>query len=293
MPPARQGVEEHGGQVRIAYRLGTKYAGKLLHVNEIGWLYWDGKRYTIDNCGYAKRAVLNVLGDALKESLTDQNLRKDVAKCETATGITGVLAIASALEEFAVTYDDLDADPWLLNLANGTLDLRTMERQEHDPRDRITKVTRGAYWPGEDTIGPSWSTFLNRVLPDGQVRGYLRRAVGLALLGKVSEHILPILKGKGANGKGTFYQAVMHSLGDYAAAADPELFMDREGAHPTGQMDLIGRRMVVVSETAEDRGMNQANMKRLVGGDKIKARHMRRVSRTCSLFPPWKCRQCG
>ena len=255
----------------------AKHAGKLLYVSEIGcWFYWDRKRWKQDNVGYAKRAVLEVLGDALKESLTDQNLRKDVAKCETAAGIAGVLAIASALDEFAATTDDLDADPYLLNIDNGTLDLRTMELRDHDPRDHITKITRGAYWPGEDTIGPSWSTFLNRVLPDGQVCGYLQRATGLALLGKVTEHILPILKGTGANGKGTWYGAVLHALGDYAAPAEPELFMDREGGHPTGQMDLIGRRMVVVSESDKGRRMNEANMKRLVGGDKIKARWMRR-----------------
>lgn len=273
-PPRREGAEEHSGQVRMAYRLADAFADKLLHVHGIGWHYYDGKRWAFDDCGAAKRAVLDVFRVALAESVTNLPLRKDVAKCESANGIAGVLGVAAALSEFAATVADLDPDPYLLNVANGTLDLRTMERRDHDPHDRITKVTRGAYNP--NAPARAWPTFLGQVLPDDQVRAYLQRVAGLALLGKVAEHILPILTGTGANGKGTWYGAMLYALGDYAAPADPDLFMAREGAHPTGQMDLRGRRLVVVSESDEGRRLAEATMKRLTGGDVIKARHMHR-----------------
>ena len=132
----------------------------------------------------------------------------------------------------------------------------------------------GAYRPDAQT--PIWNAFLVRVLPDEAVRGFVQRLAGLALLGEVREHILPIFTGLGANGKGTFYKAVLHALGDYAATADPDLFMHRDGAHPTGQMDLLGKRLVVVSESDEGRSLAEATVKRLTGGDPIKARHMRR-----------------
>lgn len=272
-PPARrQGTEEHSGQLRMAYRLAEAHRDRLLYVHGIGWLYWDGKRWAFDDCGEAKRAVLDVFAVALAESVTNQPLRQDVAKCESNNGITGVLGVASAL--LAATVADLDADPYLVNLANGTLDLRTRELRDHDPRDRITKVARGAY----DSTAPAtaWARFIDQVLPDEQVRAYLQRVAGLSLLGKVAEHILPILTGTGANGKGTWYGAMLYALGDYAAPADPDLFMAREGAHPTGQMDLRGRRLVVVSESDEGRRLAEATMKRLTGGDTIKARHMHR-----------------
>ncbi|OHU65874.1 phage/plasmid primase, P4 family [Mycobacteroides chelonae] len=271
-PPRREGAEEHSGQVRMAYRLADTYANRLVHVHGIGWHFWDGKRWAFDDCGAAKRAVLDVFAEALAESVTNQPLRQDVAKCESNNGITGILAIASAL--LAATVADLDADPYLLNLANGTYDLRTGELRNHDPRDRITKVTRGAYDPAAPAT--AWPQFIGQVLPDEQVRAYLQRVAGLSLLGKVAEHILPILTGTGANGKGTWYGAMLYALGDYAAPADPDLFMAREGAHPTGQMDLRGRRLVVVSESDEGRRLAEATMKRLTGGDTIKARHMHR-----------------
>jgi len=266
-------VAGHRGQVRIAYRLAEQYGGRLLCVPKIGWHVWDGKRWALDEKGAATRAVLTVLRRALADSLGDSELRQDVHRCEGAAAIRGVLEIASSLEVFVATADELDADAYLLNTAGGTLDLRTMQVRPPDPADRITKVTRSAYRPSESVNGP-WTTFLEQVLPDVEVRRFLQRVVGVALLGKVIEHVLPILTGLGGNGKGVAYGAWLHALGDYAAAAEPELFMAREGAHPTGQMDLRGRRLVVVSESDKSRQMAEATMKRLTGGDRIKARYM-------------------
>lgn len=264
---------EHSGQVRMAYRLAASHRDRLLHVHGLGWHYWTGTRWSLDDTGESRRAVLDVLRAALGESLTDKQLRSDVRKCESATGVAGVLELAAALEPFAATVRDLDADPYLLNCANGTLDLRTMELCNHSPADRITKVTRAAY--DAQAAAAVWPTFLARVLPDEPVREYLQRVVGNALLGKVTEHVLPILTGEGRNGKGTFYGAVLHALGDYASTAEPDLFMFRDRSHPTGEMDLLGRRLVVVSESDEGRKLAEATMKRLTGGDKIKARKMR------------------
>jgi putative DNA primase/helicase len=266
--------EQHTGQVRMAYRLGAANRDQLLHVHGIGWHYWDGKRWDEDNRGHAKRAVLNVLRAALSDSLCDKQLRSDVQRCESDNGIKGTLGIASALDQFAATADDLDPDPYLLNVANGVLDLRTLELSPHDPRHRMTKVTKAAYRPSDGLPG-RWQTFLEQVLPDADVRDYVQRLAGIALTGKVFEHVLPIFQGGGGNGKGTFYTALLHALGDYGLAAEPNLLMHQDGAHPTGEMDLMGKRFVVVSETQEGRRLNEATMKRLTGGDPVRARRMR------------------
>ncbi|MCX2965599.1 DNA primase family protein [Gordonia aquimaris] len=264
--------EIHRGQVRMAYRLAAVYGGKLLHVTGLGWHRWDGQRWAYDDTGAASRAVLDILERAWLEARDDRDLATDVRKCESHAGITGVLGIAGALTQFAATVRDLDADPYLINTASGTLDLRTGTLRPHDPADRITKVTRAAV---DDGPGHGWSAFLERVLPDPEVREYLQRVAGVGLLGKVNEHILAILTGTGANGKGTFYKALCWALGDYASTVEPDLFMHRPGAHPTGEMDLMGRRVVVVSESEKDRRLAEATMKRLTGGDTIRARRMR------------------
>jgi glutathione S-transferase len=39
------------------------------------------------------------------------------------------------------------------------------------------------------------------------------------------------------------------ALADYSGVAEPDLFMERHGAHPTGEMTLRGMRLAVMSES--------------------------------------------
>ncbi|UIJ34500.1 phage/plasmid primase, P4 family [Allobranchiibius sp. GilTou73] len=268
--------EQHTGQVRIAYRLARSHIDRLLHVHGIGWHHYDGTRWVEDTAGHARRAVLDVLRDALAESVGDKQLRADVAKCESASGIDGVLSVASALVEFAATVQQLDADPFLLNCANGTLDLRTRELRDHDPADRLSRVTVGAW--SDQVDNNTWVSFLASILPDEAERDYLQRVVGQAVYGQVQEHLFPVLIGTGANGKSTAYGAIVDALGDYATVIDPALLMVRERGGVGGPelMQLLGARLVVGSETGDGSKLDEAAMKRMTGGDTITARRLYR-----------------
>ncbi len=266
--------EQHSGQVRMAYRLARSHVDQLLHVHGLGWHHWHGQRWAVDESGHARRAVLDVLRDALAESVGDKQLRADAGRCESDAGISGVLGIAAALVEFAATVRDLDADPYLLGCANGTLDLRDRRLRPHDPRDRMTKLTTGAYDPTADAT--AWTDFLAGVIPDEAVRDYLRRVVGQCVYGRVREHLFPVLIGSGSNGKGTTYGAITHALGDYATVINPDLLMVRERGGGGGPelMALLGVRLVIGSETEEGRKLDEAAMKRLTGGDELTARRL-------------------
>jgi putative DNA primase/helicase len=66
------------------------------------------------------------------------------------------------------------------------------------------------------------------------------------------------------------------SLGDYADAADPELLTAKTfDAHPTGTADLFGLRLAVLHESDHGRRLAEGTVKRLTGGDRVKARRMR------------------
>lgn len=263
-----------GGQLRMAHRLASAHGDRLMFVHSVGWHYWTGTFWAEDDRGHAERSVVEVLRAALSDSYGDNRLRSDVAKCETANGVAGVLKLAESLPVFAATVADLDSDPYLLNCANGTLDLRSRRLRAHDPADRITKSCRGAYRPGARS--PEWDGFLATVLPDEQERAYLQRVVGQALLGKVEEHLFPILTGTGANGKGTAYGAIGHAVGAYGIVVDPELLMvkDYGGGGTTEMLDLRGARIAFASETGEGRKLDEALMKRLAGGDKLRGRRL-------------------
>ncbi len=264
--------EQHRGQARIAYRLATLYGDRLMYVRGLGWHVWDGTRWAVDEKDTATTAVLDVLRDALADSLDDKELRADVRKCETANGIAGVLSIASALPALRAGTDELDADPYLFNCANGTVDLRTRTLRPHNPADRITRVARGAYAP--DAAQDTWADFLRTILPDTE-RGYLQRVIGQSVFGAVREHLFPVLTGTGANGKGTAYGAIAHAMGDYAAIIDPGLLMTSErGSGGPEMMQLFGARLVIGSETEDGKQLDAALMKRLTGGDQITARNL-------------------
>ncbi len=264
----------HHGQARMAYRLARKYADELMHVHGLGWHVYDGTRWVEDQQGAATRAVLDIIRGAYAEAFDDRALLADAKKSESAAGVRGVLDLAAALEDFAFTVDQLDADPFLLNCANGVLDLRTRELRPHSPFDRITKVTAGSYRPEAD--GTVWGRFLAQVVPDPEERAYLQRVIGQAVHGTVREHLFPVLIGTGANGKGTAYGAITEALGDYAVIVNPDMLMvrDRGGIGGPEMMTLLGARLVVGSETEEGRKLDEATMKRLTGGDELTARRL-------------------
>jgi putative DNA primase/helicase len=70
-------------------------------------------------------------------------------------------------------------------------------------------------------------------------------------------------------------EAVAYTLGDYADTIEPGLLMDRGEAHPTGVADLFKLRLAVTHETDEGRRLAEGTVKRLTGGDRVKARRMR------------------
>jgi putative DNA primase/helicase len=61
-----------------------------------------------------------------------------------------------------VKTDNLDANPWLLNVENGTIDVRTGEPRERRAEDLIAKIARVKY--GKDADCPIWKNFLMEIM---------------------------------------------------------------------------------------------------------------------------------
>lgn len=253
----------------------------LRHVHGIGWHTWDDKRWRPDDDGEAGRVYANMVKDAYAElaEISDDTTRKqafkDLLAAERKSFAEGALWFAACRPEMAVAASRLDASRMLLNCANGTLDLASMQLRPHEMDDSITKVTTGAWIP--DLGETRWSKFVAEILPDPAIRGFTQRLMGSTLPGRVREHILPIFTGTGGNGKSTFIEAILHALGDYGMQADPTLLMaSRHDAHPTGQAALQSRRLAVCMETAHGRHLDAPTAKQLTGGDTITARYMRK-----------------
>jgi putative DNA primase/helicase len=279
--PADPLPDEPKTELGYARRLIHVYGGQLRYVPAWRrWLVWDGRRWSHDSTGQAARWMKSIArritADALEISAEKerQAAMSLARRAESSAGVSGALTLAGTESEVVVTPDDLDADPFLLNCPNGTFDLRTGGLRPHDPADLITKITAGAYDPAAS--GRVFGEFLAKVQPDEAMRAYLARLAGHGLVGRVVEHLLQIHWGEGANGKSTFVNAIGAALGDYAAPADPELLTARTfDAHPTGVADLFGLRLAILHETDKGRQLAEGTVKRLTGGDRLKARRMR------------------
>jgi putative DNA primase/helicase len=265
-------------ELGYARRLIEVYGARLRFVVAWNrWLIWDGTRWAPDTDGQAPR-WMKVIARAVTSAVILDQAEKDVLRAakraESNGSVKGALTLASTEPEIAVSPDDLDADPYLLNCRNGILDLRTGQLGPHDPVRLLTKMAGSACEPGAP--GPTFTKFLERIQPDPAMREYLSRLLGHALDGTVAAHILPIFYGDGANGKSTLVDAVMAALGDYADAADPDLLRARTfDAHPTGVADLYGLRLALLHESDAGHRLAEGTVKRLTGGDRLKARRMR------------------
>lgn len=279
---ARQYVaeDEPWTELGMARRMVADHGKRLRYVPAWKrWLIWDGRHWSHDKTGEVQRCAKTTARTVLREAVDrlEGNARKQAIKAaeraESASGQRALVELAGTEPEVAIDADALDADPYLLNTPTGVLDLRTGGLGPHDPAQLLTKITTAGYDP--TAPAPAFHQFLERVQPDPDMRAFLARLLGYALIGTVNEHVLPIFYGAGANGKSTLLDVVLDALGDYAATADPGLLLERGEVHPTGAADLLGRRLVVGHETDQGRRLAEGTVKRLTGGDKIKARRMR------------------
>ncbi len=266
-------------ELGFARRLVDKHGEHLRYVVPWSrWLVWNGASWARDADGHVQRCMKVIAREVhtslIRENKADPDMIRAAKRAESSSGVKGALTLAATEPEIAITPERLDAHPYLLNCRNGVVDLQTGDLLEHDPALLLTKMAGARYEP--DAEGAVFREFLERIQPGEDMRLFIQRLLGLSLEGKVTAHVLPIFYGDGANGKSTLTDAVMNALGDYADAADPDLLRARTfDAHPTGVADLFGLRLALVHETDSGHQLAEGTVKRLTGGDRLKARRMR------------------
>ncbi|MEV6021469.1 DNA primase family protein [Streptomyces sp. NPDC051997] len=288
-PPAQRRVirrparpVQHRGQLRMAERFIAEHGERLRYVHGLGWHEWDSSRWLMDEQRVDIAAAVSTVKAALREleQLEGQDrddLYKDARKSESASGLEGITRIASSLAPVSTPSKGLDSDPYLFNTPTGTVHLLTEEIRDCSRDDLITKVAGAGLDDAENAEhgAAEWEAFLERILPDDDVRSFVQRLFGYAMLGEVREHVMPIFTGSGANGKGTLRDAVANAFGDYAIEVDPTILMEsKHERHGAFKMRLRGARLAFCSETEKGRRFAEAAMKRLVGGDPIEANLM-------------------
>lgn len=233
------------------------------------WLVWTGIRWNPDQLLYIQHLSRNICRAASYKA-DSPRLRARLASSST---ISAVERIARSDPKHASLAEQWDADVWLLNTPGSVVSLHSGLIRPHDRVDKMTKVSTAV--PQGDC--PIWRSFLSDVTGgDAELMVYLQRMVGYCLTGVTSEHALFFLYGTGANGKSVFVNVIATILGDYAANAPMDTFMEtRSDRHPTDLAGLRGARFVASIETEQGRRWNESKIKTITGGDKVSARFMR------------------
>jgi putative DNA primase/helicase len=298
-----------------AERFRERYKDRLLWCPAIGWLSWDGRRWSREGAEelvkIAEHDTVRSIQEeakALRETgckddkdapwgakdfvfKTDRDGNRTLysdkvaawGRSSEAVNKLGALSKRGA-PYFAVTIDRLDADKMKINVRNGTLviakraDADYVEFRPHDPADMITKLAPVDFDPAAER--PVFDAFLLRVQPQAEMRAFLQAWLGVSLTG-VIEQLLAFLYGKGSNGKSVLMDAVSYVAGDYGETVPIETFLDHGKARGAGQATpdlaiLPGVRMLRTSEPEKGAKLAEALVKLVTGGEPIQARHLNR-----------------
>ena len=165
---------------------------------------------------------------------------------------------------------DFDVDENLLNCPDGTWDLHTGERHDHDPSDYITRMT--AFAPGEEGK-ELWASALDTFFrSDPDLISYVQQIVGLAAIGAVYQEAMVIAYGDGSNGKSTFWNTISAVMGSYSGSisADALTVGCRRNVRPE-LAEVKGKRLLIASELEEGTRLSTSVVKQLCSTDEISA----------------------
>ena len=267
--------------VENSARLIRLHGDRLRNVSEWGtWIVWDGAKWLTDRHRVAVfQLAKDVSADLFIEAAANPAFANSISgwakRSATRTQIAAMVELARGIHGVPINAADLDADPWLLGVANGYINLRDGTFHKPDPDKLMTMQAPVTYDP--DAEAPRWDQALAEWFPDPEVRDYVQRLSGHALAGDpLGDHIFVIHFGDGRNGKGTFMRGHKHVLGDYYVTPDKSLLIrTRHEQHATVKASLFRKRLAVSSETEQHQRLNEAQVKNYTGRDPINARRIR------------------
>ena len=252
----------HGDHVRYNHKRGQ-------------WLLFGEHHWHADRDGALRRLAKDTarrwldIAKTTPESKESKQAAEFAFRSEAKVRLDAMLELAKSERPVADDGDGWDANPMLLGVANGVVNLKTGDLRDGRPEDKITLSAPVEYDP--DAACPRWTRFLDEVF-DEELIAFVGRMAGYCSTGDVREQILVLLYGTGSNGKTVFLNTLRRVTGDYALNLPFSTFelQGRSALTPDLAM-LPGKRLVTSAETNAGTRLNEARIKTLTGGDPITA----------------------
>ncbi len=287
-------------------RLAERYGHKMRYLSHRkGWLIYDGTRWANDTTEGITRLAKETTEAILEETKLVEDgdyrakLGKFYATSQNVNRLRAMIELAKSEPDIAIGIGRLNTNPFLLNCANGTIDLHTGELLPHNPTDLLTQITPIEFRPedlkllqeqgieGMAMICPRWYAFLkNSQQGDMDVVRYIIKLLGYTATADNRHKCIILIQGPKNTGKTLFIEMVARVLGKssgqdtegYAKNTPFETFAYRSDTHqnPNAANDflaeLAGARMVYADESREQQRLDSALIKRLSGRSTINTR---------------------
>jgi putative DNA primase/helicase len=235
-------------RTRLIYGQDLRFSGEMKR-----WLTFE-ERWQVDLTGQAARLIKLAMRRFLEEAIAKGKQVKFALKSLNDRSIMAALHLLQP--ELSIDIQQLDANPYLLNFLNGTLDIRDGLLREHRREDYITKLIHHNYNPS--AAAPRWRQFLREIMDgdDDKIR-FLKRALGYSLTGMTTEKALFVPYGAGNNGKTTLLSLVRELISEYAVTIDIGVILATDGQRDANVLSALatlrGCRFAMTSETEKGR----------------------------------------
>ena len=271
--------------VRNAELFAKLYKGRFIFVSASNkWYSWAVSYWKLCELGEeyeaAKQVGIKLMGEANARlglgDPTGEQLKREAISAHTVARIEAMIKLATSIPGMSVAASELDADPYLLGVRNGVVDLKTGQLLLAQPNLLLTKQCNADFV--DDPTCPLWIKFLNEVFQyDEETIRTVQLLLGYTLIGEVLDEILIICCGFGANGKSVFNNVISGVLADYAQAAPSSMLKARRSDDSSPRNDLAGikgARYLSFNELQAGDRLDEQVIKAIAGREAISARFL-------------------
>lgn len=263
------------------------------------WYVWGDNVWVRDDFSRRIEAVEDVAieykinADPLENEIIEQGIDKEhpdswkihllkkykrrLTRLRSLDGANKAVKFAPIVEtSMACRESDFDQQPWLLPVKNGVIDLQTGVLTAGRPDDLMRRSLNIEYDPHADYS--LWEQVLRDITgSDNSIPEFIKRSFGYAMTGWSYEQYIWLFIGPGRNGKGILFNMISEVLGPFFHTINPAMLLEqRNPPSPAAASEhlfsLLGKRLIVGSETNKGKRIDMAAVKELTGEDEINCR---------------------
>jgi putative DNA primase/helicase len=149
------------------------------------WVYYENGWHYADIFKLTEPVVRNIFREIADNSQVSQEQINWAKLSQSKAYQRTILEYASSF--MAISLNDFDAHPKLINSRNGILNLDTKELIPHSQGELHLKQVNASY--DTDAHCPRWIKFLYEIFEDADLVKYVHTALGYSMMGLTKEHL--------------------------------------------------------------------------------------------------------